>query len=95
MALLLLLGILPPAVILIALRFTIPSSSAQVAPERTVRPPVRVSRRPARLLVRDEDDEAARWAAMRDRSSIDRRRFGDGPPRTYDSAAYDIWRRLR
>jgi hypothetical protein len=49
MVLVLLLCVLPPAVILIALRLAIPSSSIDVAPTRVVRrPATRVERRPER-----------------------------------------------
>ena len=47
MVLILLLGVLPVVVILIALRFTVPSSSTDVAPTRLVRrPSAPVERRP-------------------------------------------------
>jgi hypothetical protein len=49
MVLILLLGVLPLVVILVALRLAVPSSSTEVAPTRVVRrPATRVERRPER-----------------------------------------------
>jgi hypothetical protein len=95
MALFLLFGVLPLAVIVVAVRLTIPSSSTDVAPTRVVRPPLPVGR-PARLrATRRVNDDEARAILMRDGFSVDQSPIRKGPPRTLDSARYDIWRQVR